>query len=33
MSHEIFNGIGYNVGDYVVAKTDDMEEHPLNRLG
>lgn len=33
MLHEVFNGIGYNVGDYVVVKLDDMEDHPLNRLG
>jgi hypothetical protein len=33
MSHEVFNGIGCNVGDYVVVKFDDMEDHPLNRLG
>jgi hypothetical protein len=33
MSHEVFNGIGYNVGDYVLVKSNDMEDHTLNRLG
>jgi hypothetical protein len=33
MLHEVFNRIGYNVGDYVVVKIDDMEDRPLNRLG
>jgi hypothetical protein len=33
MSHEVFNGIRYNVGDYVVVKSNDMEDQSLNRLG